>query len=328
MSAGLDLLPPGVVERAVSGRVMVLTGAGMSAESGVPTFRDAQTGLWARYDPQDLATPEAFQRQPQLVWEWYAWRRQLALGAIPHDGHRALAALQRRFDVRVVTQNVDRLHQVGGAWNVVELHGSLFSAHCLAGHPAPPAALEAPSPPPCARCGALVRPGVVWFGESLPAGRFEQAGQLAADCGLLLVVGTSGVVYPAAGLPRVARRGGALVVEVNPVPTALEAVDVRVQASAQAFLWALAEACGCGPEILPDGASVIDQQQLPEGLLRAVRRPNGSRPFALRLGVPVGRQGAAARTRAFTSREALLAAFYASAAPLRRWREPPDADHG
>ncbi|MET0418480.1 MAG: NAD-dependent deacylase [Actinoplanes sp.] len=210
-------------------RVVVLTGAGMSAESGVPTFRDALTGLWERFDAQALATPEAFREDPDLVWGWYEWRRSVVQRVHPNDGHRAVAAIP---SCTVITQNVDDLHERAGSADPIHLHGSLFAPRCSAcAHPAPvtgpadePAEGRRLTPPACARCGAPVRPGVVWFGESLPHAAFEAAVQAMTDCDLALIVGTSGLVYPAAELPQVAARFGAPVIQVNPQPTPLDPV--------------------------------------------------------------------------------------------------------
>ena len=216
-------LPPGLVE-AVRGarRVVALTGSGISAESGVPTFRDAQTGLWARYDPQELATPEAFARDPELVWRWYAWRRDLVERASPNAGHEALARLERSVCAfLLITQNVDGLHQEAGSEGVVELHGNLRRSRC----PLEGVTVEDDGtdhlPPLCPSCGSPLRPDVVWFGEALPAAGLEAASEAARSCDLLLSVGTSGLVYPAASLPYEALESGATVVEVNPEPTPL-----------------------------------------------------------------------------------------------------------
>ena len=204
--------------------MVALTGSGISAESGVPTFRDAQTGLWAEYDPRELATPEAFERDPELVWNWYAWRRGLVKGAEPNLGHRALADLERWVPhFTLVTQNVDGLHQEGGSRNLVELHGNIRRSRCsLEGLAVEPAEWEA-IPPPCPNCGYPLRPDVVWFGEPLPAEELEAASLAARSCDLFLSVGTSGLVYPAAALPFEALESGALVVEVNPGGTPLSA---------------------------------------------------------------------------------------------------------
>ena len=219
-------------------RIVFLTGAGMSAESGVPTFRDALTGLWARFDPMELATEAAFRRDPALVWGWYRWRGARVRDAQPHAGHSAIAALaDAGHQVSVVTQNVDDLHERAGSRGVVHLHGSLFASRCIdcattrdpdpildgiAGiDPAGDGAREAPHA--CPACGGMFRPGVVWFGEALPAGAWQRAVAAVEDCDLLVVVGTSGLVHPAASLPGHARQAGARVVEINPTATAISA---------------------------------------------------------------------------------------------------------
>lgn len=230
MSTGIE---QAVELLAAARRVAALTGAGMSQESGVPTFRDAQTGLWARYDPTELASPDAFRRHPARVFGWYLERWRQVRGAMPHAGHRALATLETLFDeFLVVTQNVDGLHRRAGSSEVVELHGSLDAFRCAeAGHAADPAGFDTlvPShagevaPPPCTVCGSPVRPGVVWFGEMLPAAAIERAWDTCGRCDVLLVIGTSSLVYPAAHLPAVARAGGASVLEINPDRTPLTA---------------------------------------------------------------------------------------------------------
>jgi NAD-dependent deacetylase len=224
-------------------RIVVLTGAGMSAESGVPTFRDAQTGLWAKFRPEELATEEAFRRDPARVWAWYAMRREGLAQVEPNAGHLALAAFQARHPGRltVVTQNVDGLHQRAGSPGVLALHGSIAEDKWLDAPRAccNPDAVVAGSPPYCDRCGNLRRPAVVWFGEALPLAAFEAAQQAARECELMLVVGTSGAVYPAAGLAR-ATRGK--VVVVNPHPSELDdAADFLLRGSAAATLPALLE---------------------------------------------------------------------------------------
>lgn len=198
-------------------RVAVLTGSGISAESGVPTFRDAQTGLWARYDPTELATPEAFERDPRLVWEWYAWRRELVGKAAPNPGHEALAELESRVpDFVLLTQNVDGLHRRAGSHNVVELHGNILRSRCyVEGVSVEPREDDPGIPPSCPSCGAFLRPDVVWFGEALPAGAIEEAFDAAHDCDVFFSIGTSGLVQPAASLAFEALRHGAVIVEVN-----------------------------------------------------------------------------------------------------------------
>jgi NAD-dependent deacetylase len=213
-----DALPPELVAALRRARFIVaLTGAGVSAESGIPTFRDAQTGLWARYNPEDLATPEAFRRNPRLVWEWYAWRRQLVSAAAPNPGHLALARLERlapRFTL--ITQNVDGLHQRAGSASVIELHGNLLRVRCSAeGTVYTTWPDVADPPPPCPACGAPLRPDVVWFGEMLPPEALERAWRAATTCDLFLSIGTSGLVEPAASLPRVAYASGATVAVIN-----------------------------------------------------------------------------------------------------------------
>ena len=201
----------------------MLSGSGISAESGVPTFRDAQTGLWARYDPLELATPEAFERDPRLVWEWYAWRRELVGNAVPNPGHEALAELERRVSNFVLlTQNVDGLHRRAGSQNVIELHGNIVRSKCsVEAIFAEPREDDPGVPPSCPSCGAFLRPDVVWFGEALPAGAIEDAFDAAHECDVFFSIGTSGLVQPAASLAFEALRFGAVVVEVNPGDTPL-----------------------------------------------------------------------------------------------------------
>lgn len=207
--------------------VAVLTGAGISAESGVPTFREAQTGLWAKYDPTELASPAAFARNPRLVWEWYAWRRSLVQQAQPNPGHYALAALEQHLTAQggqfwLLTQNVDNLHQRAGSRQVLELHGNLQQTKCFTEDtvvetwPATDAV-----PPPCPRCGGFLRPAVVWFGEQLPQATLATAFTAAQQCQVFFSIGTSGLVEPAASLPHLALQRGAYVVEINPAPTPL-----------------------------------------------------------------------------------------------------------
>ena len=223
----------------------MLTGSGVSAESGVPTFRDAQTGLWARYEPQELATPEAFERDPGLVWEWYEWRRGLVREAEPNPGHLALAELERRASsFTLVTQNVDGLHGRAGSNNVLELHGNIMRSKCsVEGLEVEPRAGDESVPPLCPGCGAFLRPDVVWFGESLPEDAFAAASAAARSCDVFLSVGTSSLVYPAASLPSEAARSGAVVVEVNPDETPLTPyADYALRGRAGAVLPALVEA--------------------------------------------------------------------------------------
>ena len=203
--------------------VVVFTGAGVSADSGIPTFR-GDGGLWSNYRAEDLATPAAFARNPLLVWEWYESRRDLVRAAKPNAAHEAIA---RVVHAVVVTQNVDNLHTRAGSKRVIELHGNLFRARCVREEKV----FDAPDrfselPPKCA-CGALLRPDVVWFGEMLPEGVFEQAAEAVRHADLLLVIGTSGIVYPAAGLVPMHR---GLSIEINPQPSG--ACDYALPASA------------------------------------------------------------------------------------------------
>ena len=218
-----------VRERLAAARSLgVLTGAGMSAESGIPTFRDALTGLWSRFDPARLASEEGFRADPALVWDWYASRRDGVRAAQPNAGHRALAEFAQRHPGRMtlVTQNVDDLHPRGGQPQTIRLHGAIledrWSTPCPRGRACDPAGAAAGRPPRCADCGNLVRPNVVWFGEMLPEGALEAAQQAFGSCAVALVVGTSGAVWPAAGLAGAARRAGAFVVIVNPQPSEID----------------------------------------------------------------------------------------------------------
>jgi len=210
--------------------VCVLTGAGISAESGIPTFRDALTGLWARFRPEELATPEAFDRNPRLVWEWYEARRESVRKAEPNAGHRALAALAGRVPrLTLVTQNVDGLHQKAGSTGVLEYHGNILRDRCMAEQVV---AARAPGPmtelPRCNACGGLLRPDVVWFGEAIPPVAMRLAEAAASDCDVFLSIGTSSLVYPAAGLAETALRHRANVIEVNPQPTDLSSFAALV----------------------------------------------------------------------------------------------------
>jgi NAD-dependent deacetylase len=197
-------------------RVAVLTGAGISAESGIPTFRGAG-GLWRRYKAENLATPEAFERDPKLIWEWYDWRRSIIAGIQPNAGHRALANLEERAkEFTLVTQNVDGLHDRAGSCNVLKVHGDIWNVRCTVCG-AERVELQTPlnAIPPFCPCGGMERPGVVWFGEALPEPVWTQAQRAVREAEVLLVVGTSAVVYPAAGLANLAKSTGAKVIEIN-----------------------------------------------------------------------------------------------------------------
>lgn len=209
---------------------VALTGAGISHESGIPTFRDALTGLWAQYDPQRLATPTAFRRDPKLVWDWYEFRRGLIAEAQPNPGHFALAELETLLPgLVVITQNIDGLHHAAGSHDVIALHGDIRRNKCFADCQGDPTLIDVSAldwdrdsgPPRCPHCGAYVRPDVVWFEEGLPPAALARAFRLSERADVMLVVGTSGVVHPAASLPFSAKDRGATIIEVNPQPSAI-----------------------------------------------------------------------------------------------------------
>jgi NAD-dependent deacetylase len=207
--------------------VVVSTGSGISRESGIQTFREAQTGLWEKYDPEELATPQAFYRNPDFVWKWYRYRFGMVSNAEPNPGHYAVAELESLVPRFVLlTQNIDNLHARAGSTDVVELHGNISRFKCSANCQGDPTVVDLSTidhdedhAPRCPHCDALVRPDVVWFGENLPAYAIDRAFAVSAQCDLMLVVGTSGIVQPAASLPVLARRSGAVVIEVNPNPS-------------------------------------------------------------------------------------------------------------
>lgn len=237
------VLPKGLSQiLSKASRVAVLTGAGISAESGIPTFREAQTGFWSRYDPEDLATPQAFHRNPRLVWEWYAWRRELVSRAAPNPGHYALAALELLFpEFTLITQNVDGLHQQAGSHRVLELHGNIRRIRCSVENVIIDSWTERGEiPPRCPHCGERLRPDVVWFGESLPRQALEAAWQAAGSCQVFFSIGTSSLVEPAASLAYIAKQAGAKIIEINPQPTPLtHQADFAWQQPAGAALPAL-----------------------------------------------------------------------------------------
>ena len=229
-----------------SQRPVVLTGAGVSKESGVPTFRDAATGLWSKYDATELATPQAFRRDPDLVWRFYQYRRQITNLARPNPGHLALAELERlKPALWIITQNVDDLHEQAGSMRVLRLHGRLRDSKCSQNCKGDPTLIDLDkyglntldTAPRCPHCGARIRPDVVWFNELLPSGPLDAAWAAVAQADLMLVVGTSGMVHPAADMPMDARDRGVPVIEVNPQPSALtDIADVRIgQASGEAL---------------------------------------------------------------------------------------------
>ncbi|MDK2913486.1 MAG: NAD-dependent deacetylase [Thermococcaceae archaeon] len=221
---------------------IAFTGAGISAGSGIPTFRDSE-GLWRRYRPEELATPSAFQKNPALVWEFYRWRMKKILEARPNAAHYALAELERLGVIKaVITQNVDDLHRESGTKNLLELHGNIFRVRCtscdykenLKESERLEEFVSSKDLPRCPRCGALLRPDVVWFGESLPSDVLERAFSLARKADLVLVVGTSGVVYPAAYIPYIVKEGGGRVIEINPKVSAITPIaDVFIRAPAE-----------------------------------------------------------------------------------------------
>lgn len=222
-------------------RVVCLTGAGVSAESGVATFRDAQTGLWSKFDPQRLASQAGFAADPGLVWRWYMARLASVEKAVPNPGHLALARLAALTNTfTLVTQNVDDLHERAGSGSVQHIHGRInhFRCNaCQAEHTLQPEERDREQPPVCAFCGDKVRPDVVWFGEALPGPVVEIAWREAEHCDVMLVVGTSAVVYPVAQLPAVAQQAGAILIDVNPECTPIsERADLFLQGAAGAVL--------------------------------------------------------------------------------------------
>ena len=235
---------------ALARSIAVLSGAGMSAESGIPTFRSGAEAVWRHYRPEELATPQAFARDPMLVWEWYGERLARLAACGPNPGHIALARLQTMVPaLRVITQNVDGLHAAAGSTGVIELHGNIRRARCVAGCGTVPVTVRAVreaadrrDAPHCA-CGALLRPDVVWFGEHLPDDALALAQDVTRAADVFIVAGTSAVVYPAAGFVGMAKQAGAFVVEVNPEPTDVSALcDVNVRSTTGAFFPALMDA--------------------------------------------------------------------------------------
>ncbi len=233
----MNLAPDLLALLAGRGPVVVQAGAGLSAASGVPTFRDTQTGLWANFKPEDLATPEAFERDPQTVWRWYAWRRELIRNVEPNAAHVALTRWQKMRDLTIITQNVDGLQQRAGG-DVIEFHGNLTVDRCFAEQRVLDADEQiAGEPPTCKYCGAHVRPGVVWFGEGIPETALEAAYAAVARCEVFVSVGTSALVHPAAGFAEMALRNGARLLEINPDPTPLSSMaDYRLVGTAETVL--------------------------------------------------------------------------------------------
>jgi NAD-dependent deacetylase len=242
-----ELIEQAADHLADAARLVVFTGSGVSKESGLPTFRDAEAGLWAQYNPEDLASLEGFRRNPELVWTWYQQRRTMYRDVAPNPGHRAIAELQHLIPtVVVVTQNIDNLHHAAGSTDIIELHGNILRYRCLGtGHRLHlddlPATHEVP--PRCPRCGSLVRPDVVWFGELLPEQALKRALAESRRCDAMLVVGTSAVIQPAALLPYEAADRGAAIVEVNPNPSgATDLADVFLQGPSGEILPQLVDA--------------------------------------------------------------------------------------
>ena len=218
-------------------RVVALTGAGISAESGIPTFR-GNGGLWKQYRAEELATPQAFARDPRLVWEWYNWRRQVIANAAPNAGHKALAELEQKVpDFTLITQNVDGLHQRAGSHRVLLLHGDIWTLRCVhCGKQEHDPRPDLPDLPPHCECGGLLRPGVVWFGEPLPPRVWEAAEEATRHAEIFLAIGTSAVVYPAAGLISLAKSAGAAVIEMNIEPIRSSSVDLVLRGPAGELL--------------------------------------------------------------------------------------------
>lgn len=237
-----------------SKQIAVLTGAGVSKESGVPTFRDAQTGLWEKYDPQQLATRQAFQANPKLVWDWYQFRREMVSAAKPNPGHVALAALEKRFPtMTIITQNVDDLHEQAGSENVIHLHGNIAQTKCFDDCRGKPTLIDLTTltwdaeagPPKCPHCGAYARPDVVWFGELLPEQALIDAQNISQRCDVMIVVGTSGLVTPAANMPHIAKSAGATVIEVNPDYSMITRIaDIKLEGASGEMLPKVIEAMG------------------------------------------------------------------------------------
>ena len=259
LEAGIRALAARLAKRP---RITVVTGAGVSAASGIPTFRGTG-GLWKSRRPEELATPEAFDRDPLLVWEWYAWRRELVAKARPNRAHEVLASWSRRYpDFRLVTQNVDGLHERAETRNVTRFHGSLWSLGCRDRCAGAPEEWEWPGelgelPPRCPHCGGLARPGVVWFGEAIPAAALRAASE-AVDCEIFLTVGTSSVVYPAAGLVGAAAARGAYTVEINPDATpATRDLDLVLPGTAEIVLDRV-ERLLAGADAAGDGSSILE----------------------------------------------------------------------
>jgi NAD-dependent deacetylase len=223
--------------------LVVITGAGMSRESGIPTFREAPGALWADYNPEEMATEQGFRNDPPLVWNWYVERRRNIGEKSPHPGHYAVADLEPLFDSFILlTQNIDDLHRKAGSQNMVEVHGNIFRFKCLDNHHTVDKLPATDDAPPRCECGSYIRPDVVWFGEMLDEEDVDRAFRALSACEAVLVVGTSGLVYPVAGFPGVAKANGAFVVEVNPEETPITVLaDVTIRSRAGDAMPALLE---------------------------------------------------------------------------------------
>lgn len=231
-------IKPGIKKKIASTRSMtVLTGAGISAESGVPTFR-GPGGLWKNHKPEDLATPEAFQRDPALVWQWYQWRRKLFSTKKPNAAHKALVTLENTVEhFTLITQNVDGLHQAAGSTDVITLHGDIWALRCTnCGRTFEDTALDLPPLPKCLACEHLLRPHIVWFGESIDSKKLNTALGACHSCDVMLVIGTSGLVQPAASFAAIAKGAGAKVVEINPEPVLEDCADLSLVGPAAEIL--------------------------------------------------------------------------------------------
>ncbi len=220
---------------ASSKSLVVLTGAGISADSNVPTFR-GEEGLWNQYRAEDLATPEAFSRDPKLVWEWYSWRRKLVAVSQPNIAHTTLVHLEEHsFSFALITQNVDGLHDEAGSKNILELHGNIWKVRCTScSQISENREIPVVFPPECKVCGGLLRPHIIWFGESLDHFVLDKSFEVLKSCDVLLVVGTSGIVQPAASFSAIAKEYGACTIEVNPNPTPLSnQMDIVINGKAK-----------------------------------------------------------------------------------------------
>ena len=233
--------------------LVILTGAGVSKESGVPTFRDAMDGLWAKYDPQQLATPRAFAQNPKLVWDWYDYRRGLVNNAKPNAGHIALAQLEKLHPkLWIITQNVDNLHEQAGSTRLIRLHGNIAESICYNQCQGGRVVVnkddfvwdaDHTTPPHCPHCGGYLRPNVVWFEEPLPPQAIQSAYDIANRCDVMLIIGTSGMVSPASDLPHLALNNGAALIEVNPDESMITPyVDAHLKGASGVILPVLLEA--------------------------------------------------------------------------------------